>query len=396
MHLENIDEHYVGTNMFTWNYFVFLFRRSHKMASFHSSVASCVRVMSPQRCKLLPQIPQGRGIQSHRLTRPFPHSSVDHESATVFCTSCRHCHSATSQSVAGQVNTPSEKSQGTDMPSRLKNNVGSLISGLGNFATNLPSRVAEEINRFSWHSDKTKVAATSGEIKVKVMKPLYEESIKDSISQTAALKNVDSPSKVLLQEQRSFAEAMQDTHSSVVSYYTSSTSSDEVKPSKTNQNVITTQDKKPSKDEENSWNVFRQFSIPLPFLEIGSGQEAKKKPLMKANIVSRSDLEMRTRALVAAIKTASSVPSQLKRLEDLCKHLINYPSMRTLATNVSYCLAMSLTVVISSILILTICLRDYSCSFYFFNSFQKSTQIFKVLKLYHLFACFIEIALSYE
>lgn len=58
------------------------------------------------------------------------------------------------------------------------------------------------------------------------------------------------------------------------------------------------------------------------------------KPVVRKDFISKASIDSRTRALVHNLKQASSLMSKLKRTEDLCAHLIQYPDSRTTAVKV--------------------------------------------------------------
>lgn len=70
----------------------------------------------------------------------------------------------------------------------------------------------------------------------------------------------------------------------------------------------------------------------------GTATVAKEdtKPVVRKDFISKASIDSRTKALVHNLKQASSLMSKLKRTEDLCSHLIQFPDSRTTAVKVKF------------------------------------------------------------
>ncbi|XP_074646109.1 calcium-independent phospholipase A2-gamma-like [Tubulanus polymorphus] len=77
----------------------------------------------------------------------------------------------------------------------------------------------------------------------------------------------------------------------------------------------------------------------IPSFSGKSSVDSSKPKIVKkkANVVTKADLNRRTRALVTALKTTESNMSRVTRLEELSKHLLAYPEARSAAlkTNIT-------------------------------------------------------------
>ena len=210
------------------------------------------------------------------------------------------------------------------LSSWAKNSVGSLFNGLGAFASSIPNRLSEEMNRLVIRSKKiigsSKVTRHSQ--KVHTVLPVTEDSSKPSSLETKVTQQA-----VTEREQHTFEKAMEDTNQSITSYYHAYTSP-QYFPVKGR-----VYPKAVYADEDDGWGVFSK--IPLPFMD--SSSSVKKKRSVRKDFISRYAIEARTRALVASLKTASSYSSKIIRTQDLCRHLKQYPSGRHEATEVSAC-----------------------------------------------------------
>lgn len=212
------------------------------------------------------------------------------------------------------------------LSSWAKNSVGSIFNGLGAFASSIPNRLAEELNRLVRRSGKSigssKVAKHHQ--KMHTVLPVTEDTSKLSLEAKAARQAESAEAE---REQHTFEKAMEDTNRSITSYYHAHTSP-QYFPVKSKAQARL---KAVCAEEEEGWGVFSK--IPQSFMD--SVTSAKKKPVVKKDFISRYAIEARTRALVSSLKTATSHPSKISRTQDLCKHLKQYHAGRHEAAEVS-------------------------------------------------------------
>ncbi|KAL3851865.1 hypothetical protein ACJMK2_015566 [Sinanodonta woodiana] len=138
-------------------------------------------------------------------------------------------------------------------------------------------------------------------------------------------------------EHHSFERHIEDINHSIISFYDTTA----VMKQKTLQppvsanvenvtkHVKNTTDKD-DKEEESKWPYLTDLtSFFVPQKKVSTVEARPKKHVIRADFVSQRELERRTRDLVSNLKTAASNMSKLKRAEELCKHLLQYPDMRT-------------------------------------------------------------------
>ena len=219
----------------------------------------------------------------------------------------------------------------THLSSWAKSGVGSIFNGVGAFAANVPNRLTEEIGRLVGRSRKNS-AAISREAKVSPRTRLMLPALETPPSKLRPTEGKTAQQETYLpddREQHTFEKAMEDTNYSISSYYHAYTAP-QYTPVKVNSKAKAKAKAADEEETEASWGMFAK--IPLPFID---NCTPVKKRLIRKDFVSRSSIEARTRALVSGLKTASSYTSKVSRLQDLCKHLKQYPSGRYEATEVS-------------------------------------------------------------
>ncbi|KAK3581256.1 hypothetical protein CHS0354_032982 [Potamilus streckersoni] len=139
-------------------------------------------------------------------------------------------------------------------------------------------------------------------------------------------------------ERHSLEQHIEDMNRSIISFYdtTAMMKQKTFQPpvSATTENITKTVAKniieKDDKEEESKWPYLTDLaSYFVPQKQVSIAKAQPKKHVIRQDFVSQSELERRTRDLVYNLKTAASNMSKLKRAEELCKHLLQYPDMRT-------------------------------------------------------------------
>ncbi|XP_052087063.1 calcium-independent phospholipase A2-gamma-like [Mytilus californianus] len=129
-----------------------------------------------------------------------------------------------------------------------------------------------------------------------------------------------------------FSSHIQEHNDSIVSFYDTSSLHVESQAAikvKVNEEVIPSDTKADSKVDE----AWLSRMVGLAFFSSAPVSEAQQdsKPVVRKDFVSKASIDSRTKALVHNLKQASSQVSKLKRTEDLCSHLIQFPDSRTIA-----------------------------------------------------------------
>lgn len=231
--------------------------------------------------------------------------------------------------------------------------VNTILNGLGSFTANIPQRLSEEINRIvKKDGDDNGDRKKKDVAKMQVVIPLSEEpAAGKDIPRKPPRTDDGKPNKG--SNKLSFAKAMEETYSSVTSYYDTSAAPAEKRPSKVpsppprpeyevydlEERAITTKVKprmevKPVRESVFGFDLLQRLTRPIifPFRFALGAAQVKKKPLIKKEFVSRSALESRTRSLVIGLKAATAVTSKTKRIQELSNHIKQHPLSRTLAT----------------------------------------------------------------
>lgn len=340
------------------------------MTALCSSSASCVRSASPHGRSLLVGISR-YDVPPHVVSRLCQEGKTAAEKAARLSTSC-HCLGAQSTSPAykttahrtraGDVSGTQQQGsnkvfQQVNVSNWVVGGVSSVINGLGSFAATLP-RLTEEITRMvKKNGDEPEPHKEVS--KMQVVMPLSEEPEgKDlpkkrstqSHATNSGVKKTQPPLSPS-QEPKSFAEAMEDTYSSVTSYYGTpgSVGSGQHNKLQISETTLSPADVRDAEDfggvalkpklpvgekssRSKSWNMFHFLPMVLPFPFNLGAAAAVKKPLIKKDFVSRSALDSRTRSLVKSLKAATTPQSTMKRLQELCSHIKQHPLSRVLAT----------------------------------------------------------------
>ncbi|XP_071133254.1 calcium-independent phospholipase A2-gamma-like [Mytilus edulis] len=128
-----------------------------------------------------------------------------------------------------------------------------------------------------------------------------------------------------------FSSHIQEYNDSIVSFYDTSNLNGEsqtVIKVKVNEEDIPPVTKADSKVDE----AWLSRIVGLGFFSSAPTSEAQdSKPVVRKDFVSKASIDSRTKGLVHNLKQASSQVSKLKRTEDLCTHLIQFPDSRTTA-----------------------------------------------------------------
>ncbi|XP_046344342.1 calcium-independent phospholipase A2-gamma-like [Haliotis rufescens] len=208
---------------------------------------------------------------------------------------------------------------------KVKDNIASSLSNVGLMNAVVPTRFADEFQKYVPFPTK---------LREKVEKDL-QESIEE---QKAQLKNLEKRVKhkmmahelkdPVTKEQQSFERAMQDTNESIVKFYDTLDTTDPNSLNKPGVKAKTVnEDDLMTSIFKNVWPVNKAVKDPDD-----SSSVVKKKPLVQRDFVSKTAIDSRTRALVEGIKTASTLQSKLRRTEDFCRHILQYPNARFTAT----------------------------------------------------------------
>lgn len=329
-----------------------------KMQAIRSSTSSCINMHAVS--------PLGTNILSC-----ISHWDVPNQKQSKLCcqliTSC-HSHSSSHPSVHSQTSAQPYKTVAHESKNKtdskelqqqtivkalhqvhvsnwVKHGMNSIFNGLGAFASIIPKRISVELNRFVSRAEVNLSDAAKDRSKLQVVKPISEVTL--SPSEVSVRKKLSGKEKtrteenvISFREQHTFEKAMEDTHNSIVSFYDTSAS---IKSAASVSPIVLPKDehvgsneKATAKEEDSSWNVFRQLQLPLPAWPFGesSSQTEKKKPLIRKDFISRSSIESRTKAVVLSMKTATSTTSKLIRIREFCKHLQQYPSTQAIAAKV--------------------------------------------------------------
>ncbi len=199
---------------------------------------------------------------------------------------------------------------------------------------------------------------------IKVKKPMKNIAVDDTKS--PAVVNAKGTNQYwaedleINREQFNFEEAMINVHESVSTYYLDLGRAQQanrrgaIDPRPSGRTVSfdsISMNRAPSTDNTTTSSSFvDQLKRYIPGTKDASEEAAKRLKLetSQKGLVSRSSIDRRTRALVTAIKKASSETSKLIRINDLCKHLAQYPSGKGLAVQVCTNLCTTVLVLIQS------------------------------------------------
>lgn len=209
---------------------------------------------------------------------------------------------------------------------RIKNNVNWFVSNIKAPAFSLP--------------DFRKVFPFDQKIKgsFKMFKKGSDKVESNTILKQQELKKKQMAMKIKQQEDQNvsavksdnFSSHIEDMNKSILSFYDTSAVQSKTRPltlsdiEETSKVVVKSETKI---DEASLWKMFESA-----FSRSGLSQiQQESKPVVRKDFVSKAWIDSRTRALVHNLKQASSVMSKLKRTEDLCNHLIEYPDSRTTA-----------------------------------------------------------------
>ncbi|KAJ8301954.1 hypothetical protein KUTeg_020941 [Tegillarca granosa] len=140
-------------------------------------------------------------------------------------------------------------------------------------------------------------------------------------------------------EEHSLEKHIKSTNKSIISYYDTSVvmtkmasnSADKTQnASVTNMvdtNVPDLPEIKTVDEPASTWRIFGFASRLSP----SNTATDKSIKVVRKDFVSKSDIERTTRGLVRLVKSATTDDSKLSRIENLCKHLLEYPDSRSTA-----------------------------------------------------------------
>ncbi|KAK7499907.1 hypothetical protein BaRGS_00008755 [Batillaria attramentaria] len=356
------------------------------MSALCASSASYIRSASPHGKSLLMNISR-RDVSPHIATPCSREPRAVSGRVARLTTSCQ-CLGAASQSTSTAYKASSRRTRTASahesqrqrmskvlheaqISNWVAGGVNNILSGLGSFAANMPQRLTEEISRIVKKGDDDDDAAQKPKKNVRKMKvliPLSEEPArKDHPKKRPSRTDEEKEPDERRSKKQSFAKAMEETYSSVTSYY--DTSAVAIKSKSVTSSAAVT--KSPSKAvssaepesglqeydlEERSVSKIRPksenrpppghltarevvsnfisyfpFWIPFSFSAAAETVKNVKKPLIKKEFVSRSALDSRTRALVMGLKAATTTTSKKIRIQELNKHLRHHPLSVALA-----------------------------------------------------------------
>ena len=204
---------------------------------------------------------------------------------------------------------------------KMKDGIVNTFSNASDATTAVPSRMID-----TFHKNLSVVA----HMRNRVMNDIsaFTEAMSSQASELRRLerklkqkvKLTNSSAQSDANDKQSFQEFTQDTNQSIASFYDTSIATDAKVQSGT--------------EEPSVIDEVAQHTVKKGTNKGSKTEQIKKKFLVKEDFVSKSGVEYRTRALVHAIKLASSTASKCTRTEDLCKHLLKHPESRNIAAKV--------------------------------------------------------------